>query len=299
MNTLTFEIIKDIAKAKEYWDQFSPHLSIYDEWDFRYCFYQFQNHELFFYVGFLDGKPIGLMPLAKSEKENCLEFFGGDYMEDNKVFLDKKYNEYIPAFYNAITIPAALLDITGTDKFTSELSLEDYSYHADLTNITDQNGFIETYFSGKSKKNLKYDLRKVTDHTIEIISNQFSDLELMFKQNIHVFKHDSWFKEEHMQDMFAKVIQLSYPIYFFTYIVDGQKQGTSLSVQYKNTLLLINYSSDKDQTPNLGKYIILHTIGNALNHGITTFEAGVGDCNWKKHWGLFKKPQYKYYFNFP
>jgi hypothetical protein len=134
---------------------------------------------------------------------------------------------------------------------------------------------------------------------VEILTNQFEDLELMFKQNIQIFKHDSWFKEKHMQDMFVKVSQLPYPVYFFTYIIDGQKLGTSFSIEFKNKLLFINYSSDKIKVPNLGKYIILDTIENAINHNIQYFDAGVGDCNWKKHWGLHTKPQYKYYYRFP
>ncbi|HLL60730.1 MAG TPA: GNAT family N-acetyltransferase, partial [Candidatus Nitrosocosmicus sp.] len=152
--------------------------------------------------------------------------------------------------------------------------------------------------TGKSKKNLKHEMKKINENTIEIIKNNLNDLELMFKLNVNEFGENSWFESAHMQDVFCEILKLKYDIYLFTYLINGVKQGVSLSLKYKNRMLLLNYNSNKSNVPNLGKYIILHTMQNAIDEGSLYFDVGIGDCNWKEHWHFEKRALHKYYFNY-
>ncbi|HLL61074.1 MAG TPA: hypothetical protein VK338_05125, partial [Candidatus Nitrosocosmicus sp.] len=147
MNNLSFEIIKSLDTAQYYWDLLSPGESIFDEWDFRYCFYKKLNLPLFFYVGFTKNVPIGLLPLQYSTIDDCLEFFGGDYMEDNKIFIKYGYEKNIIDFYKSINQPAALIEISGDDPYTKSLPIDDYTYFYNLTNIAHTNQFIDNNFT--------------------------------------------------------------------------------------------------------------------------------------------------------
>jgi cell division protein FtsI/penicillin-binding protein 2 len=98
-NKLSFKVIKDIEEAKKWWEYFTPHQVIFDEWEFRYCFYKYFNYDLHFYLGFIKDEPIGLLPLQYDPERKYLEFFGGPPMDDNDVFIKTGYEKYVKNFF--------------------------------------------------------------------------------------------------------------------------------------------------------------------------------------------------------
>ena len=111
MENITFRIIYDINEAQEYWEKFSFKETLFDLWVFRHSFYKYDNFPIYFIVGEIDGQPIGLLPLQRDTTNNFLQFFGGYWMEDNKVFIRPEYMHLIPQFYDQIKEPAKLVGI--------------------------------------------------------------------------------------------------------------------------------------------------------------------------------------------
>jgi hypothetical protein len=142
-STVTFTC--DPAQAEKLWRLFSPQETIYDDWQFRALFHKYHQHELQFYVGYQNDEPVGFLPLQYNAIEKHLEFWGGSYMEDNRVFIKTGFEQYIPEFYKNIPSKATLGYIRGTDPFTTQLPLEDYKYILPLQGISSIEDFIKKY----------------------------------------------------------------------------------------------------------------------------------------------------------
>ena len=90
---MSFQIkkITVLEEAQYYWSLLTPNQTIFDTWEFRYCAYTFSSDKLAFYLGIVDNEPVGLLPLQYTVEAGYLEFFGGSFMEDNKLFLKKGF----------------------------------------------------------------------------------------------------------------------------------------------------------------------------------------------------------------
>ena len=129
-------VVKDLPEAERLWQLLSPQTTIYDSWEFRYCFYKYFNFELFFYVAYDDATPVALLPLQYNSDTGWLEFFGGDnYMEDNRVFVKPGYESIIPKIYASVDRPAKLEFIIGGKLNTSPFSSVSTGYLLNSLNM--------------------------------------------------------------------------------------------------------------------------------------------------------------------
>jgi hypothetical protein len=292
-SSLRFEIIKDLDKARDMWNMFTPRETIYDEWDFRYCFYKYFNYELFFYVGYVNDEPIGLLPLQWNPEKKYLEFFGGDYMEDNRVYMKKENEGYIPEFYGQIDRRAELNYIRGDDTFTAALPLKDYKYILPLTSLTDSNNYIQQYFRGETKKKMIKRIRKVAEENkIEVIHNNFEDIELLFCYNEEHFKEESSFHWPYRKEVFRDLLRPPFDPHLTTYIIEGGKKAISLALISNGVYESFNTGISKDAPKNLASYIHCHKIDQALALKAILFDAFTADYGWKEHWRFHKIPEY-------
>lgn len=55
---IAIELVKNPPEAQVIWNKLTPNITIYDTWEFRYCFYKYENSELFFYTAYENGEPI-------------------------------------------------------------------------------------------------------------------------------------------------------------------------------------------------------------------------------------------------
>lgn len=293
MTNFSVKIITDPKEAEKLWQLLSPKENIYDLWDFRYCFYKYDNYELNFYAGYVDGELMGLMPLQYDSK-GYLDYFGGDFMESNRIFTKPGYENYIPNFYASIERIAKLDDIVGSDEFTQKLDMEDYKYTLNLDSLKKYNDFIEKYLSGKAKKNLKREIKQIKENELKITENDFGDLDLLIDLNISNFKDDSYFVLPNWRQTFHDLIKLNFDFYLITISVNGKKQAVSLSILYNGVYSVLAVGSSRE-VPNIGKYLTLKNFQKAIDLKAKTIDFGMGDCGWKKHWNLEKTPQFEFY----
>lgn len=288
--SLDFKVIKDLSRAKDAWKQLSPNETLWDDWDFRYCFYKYYNFELFFYTGELNGEIIGVLPLQFNPETKALEFFGGKYMEENKILIKKGFEKFIPDFYKQIRKKAALDDISGQDTFTQSLPLHEYKYVYNLSGISTLEEFIDKYFDPDSRKKK----RRLLKEAAEIIYNNFADLELMFELNLKNFGQESSFNWPFRKEIFRDLVKLNFEPILFTAIIEGKKEAVAVAIKYKDKFVSLNSGVNSDSFPWLEKYLILKKVAKAIELKCRIFDACVGNCGWKENWHLEKIPQFKY-----
>lgn len=295
MKKFEIKIIKDIKEAKRAWNALTANETLYDNWDYRYCFYKYYNYELFFYAGYLDGKLIGLLPLQYNSDDGCIEFFAEEFTESNHVLIKPGNERFIAGLYKAVKPGTKLLYIIKDNEFLNGFRLEEYKYVINLTKIKNSSDYIESVFQGKEKKNIKREIRIIGEKNPEIAVNGAGDLPILFDLNIKNFGKDSNFNLINWRKGTADLLRLDFNIHILAITIDGKKQAVSLVIFYNNVYYLLATGSNNKDVPNLGKYLIVKNIDYAKNLGATALDASIGDCHWKKRWHLDRIPQYKYY----
>lgn len=291
---IQFNLVKNIDEANHIWNLLTPRLTIYDEWEFRYCFYKYFNYPLHFYVGYVKEEPIGLLPLQYNEKENYLEFFGGSVMNDNRVLIKPGYEKYIKKFYNQINQKAKLEYIDGTDTFTKSLPIISYQYTLPLENLKNSDDYIENYYQGETRKKFIKRIKETQKIPHKILINQFEDIELIFELNINKFKEESSFLKPHRQEIYRDLLRTPFKPVLLTYVFNEKKQGASFALIYKDRFVSFNSGINSEEIKNIDSFARLERIDYAIKAGLKFFDALSGNCGWKENWHFYKIPQYKF-----
>lgn len=231
MSSFSTKIITNIKEAEDAWGKFSPKIHLQDDWDFRFAFYKFTGFPAHFYLGFVDDEPIGLMPLQYNQERDYLEAFGGIFMENNKVFIKPGFEKYISEFYRALENQKVRWeDILCEGEESGLLEFEDFTYYASFNDVDNFNDYLNKFLSGKSRKNLRRELAAVEREGVEVVMNNFSDLDYLFQWSIKIFGNDSWFCEPFMKEAFEALVQSPLKIVLMSLRVKGEVEAVSFSI---------------------------------------------------------------------
>lgn len=309
MKYIEFKIVKDKTEAKKFWDLFSPHISIDDEWNFRYIWGKYLDLPLHFIVGFDNNKPIGLLALQKNHLKGLgpkllemdkpfLEFFGGVDTDDNKVFLAPGYEEDALQFLEQIHEPAILTSLSqqySVGKTVSTFYLD--RFMVDLNGITDINSYIDLHLSGKIRKNVKHELRrnKMEGYKVKIQNGDKNDLDLLFQFSINRFGEQSSFHMEYRRKAYREFFDY-FNVDIFKVILNGDVKAIVYGIIHNNTYTGINIGYDYD-IPNFGKFLFTSTIPRAVGLECKIYDVGQGDNGWKSRLHISQIPQYKLSLN--
>jgi len=295
MSEIKFEIVKDLSSAQKVWDMLTPRKTIYDEWEFRYCFYKYFKNELFFYTGYKNNELIGVLPLQFNSNDECLEYFGGSVMNDNRVLIKSGYESCIPAFFKTIKEKAKVEYLVGNDSFISELPIKGYRFILDLSKFGTIEEYIQNYFGSETRRTLRKSFRKIEERNVEILLNNFEDIELLFEYNIRHFKQESTFAScAYRKETFRDFLKLPYEPVLLTFIIDGEKEAVSFCLKYNNVYESFNTGTRTEEIKNLFAFMIMKNIELALKSNMSSYDALSGDLGWKEKWGFTKIPQYIY-----
>lgn len=295
MAQLRFSTVTDIKEAQALWNAFTPDRFINDVWAVRYCFYKYFNYPLSFYVGYDGDTAVGILPLQYNTDENYLEFFGGYYFSDNNAFVKSGYESSIPDFYHLVDRPCKLTEIVGTDPFTASLPVQYNRYVLDLGPYPSYQEYIQNHFQVKDRTNFKRKMRAMEREPVEIVKNNFADLDLLIKLNIKHFGDKSFFNKPFRREyIFHDLLKEPLNFQLLTFVVNGKKEAVSLAVLYHDTYTFIHYGRTMEPYQHLGTYITMKNIENAIALGARWFDAGAEDFGWKESWGLGKIPLHIY-----
>lgn len=288
---LEFEIIEDLQKAREIWNEFSYKEHIYDDWDFRYCFYKYFNFPLRFYVAYFDSKPVGFLPLQYNTEKKYLEFFGGTFMEDNRAYFKKGFESCLSQAYSSLDGPARLEDIVGEDAFTKSLRVLEYKYVARLEGIKTLDEYLERIFKSRTRKKFKKRFDSMAAEGIRVIENRFGDVDAMMDLNIKIFGNESSFLKPHRREIFRDLLKLPLEFHMLSFEIKGKLEAVSLAFKHKDIFVGINAGINKENYPDLGTYVILTRLEKAISLGVKAYDAGIGDLGWKENWHFERVPQ--------
>jgi len=298
MEQINYQIITDPDQARQLWEQFSSNELLFDTWEFRNCFYKLDNFPLYFIVGYDQGAPVGLLGLQRNTEHNYLEFFGGSWMEDNKVLVKAGYEAAVPDFYAQIKEPAHLIAINSPDVFSQGLPLDDYKFQLDLTNYKTYWDFIEDKFNKKGQDTFRRKIKKIETNQIEVIENNNPDIEKLIEFNIKTFGDDSSFNNEKRKIVYRDFLNLSFEKYLMTIKVNGVIQSVSLNLKHNGIMYYLNAGSNNEEIPNLGSYTLLIDIQKSIDTGCRIFDALMISYNWKERWHFNMVPYHKFNFNY-
>jgi len=296
---LEFKVITDLETARQLWNELSPGESIFDLWDFRYCFYKHDPYPLYFIAAYesqsnSDANLVGLMPLDRHPKFGY-EFLAEDPCEESRPFVRPGREDLIPQLYELVPAPAKFFDITGDDPFTIKLPLEDYKYILPLKSINNFSDFLETRLSAKRRRSFVKEIEalKAQGVTAKISPQSELDLELLFDFNLTNFSEESYLRE-HERAPWRDLIKLPLDWRLVVLEIAGRKQAVSLSALYNGEWHYLITGVNFKEFPGLGKYLTMVNLEMALASGAKIFDAGLGDCGWKKLWHFDEKPQYEF-----
>jgi len=293
-------LVTSLEEAEKLWRRLSPQRTIFDDWDFRACFYKYNPHPLRFYVAQEkmasgDFEAVGLLPLML-HPEHGLEFFAEDPCEENRVFTRAGYERVIPDLYGQIQEKAQFLDISGEDDFTRQLELEDYKYLLPLDGLKSFDDFLDKRLSAKRRRGLRSELARLAVEKVETYLfnvNGRDDLDQLFAFNLKTFGLESYLIKEE-QPAWRDIWQKFPGARLSVLTIGGESQAVSLSIIYNNHWHYLITGVNFQDWPGLGKYLVKANIEEAIVAGCTMFDAGLGDCGWKDIWHLDRLPQYQF-----
>lgn len=298
--------ITDLEGAKKCWEKISYNERITDNWDFRYFFYKYQNFALYFYTVELSEKPgeiVGLLPL-QLDPVHGLEFFAEEVSNYNRPFVKPGFEYVIPDLYKIIDQKAQLFYIAGADDFTKNLPICEYEYSLDLKILKSFDDFLMTNLISKRRRNLSKELLNIEKLNLEsnIKNNQeegWSEyMRILFKFNINTHKEESYLNSLDEQKYYFELLKLPYQWRLAVVEIDKEIQAISLSALYNNIWYYLLTGVNFKVYPGLGKYLQKINIEQAINEKAESFNAGQGDCNWKKLWHLDELPLYEFEYGF-
>lgn len=296
MANLTFSLVQDLAAAEKLWRQFSPNQTPYDDWAYRSSFYLPTKFPLHFYLGQLENQPIGLLALQFNPQKNALEFFGGSFMEYNHVLILPEHQFLAIEFYRHLIGEAQeniiLRDLIDGDDSLPGYEPYDQTFTLDLSQFKTTDEFFQQKFSSKSRNSFRRKFRQL-EKKIEIIENNFEDLDLLIEYNKTRFGQESSFQDPAQIETFHLFPKLELDFILQTFVVNGSKEAVSLSLAYHDIFLYIMAGTNLSRYPNLGSYLVLKAIEKGLAKDKNTFDAGRNPSGWKDRWHLDPHPVYR------
>ncbi|MCX6797864.1 MAG: GNAT family N-acetyltransferase [Candidatus Falkowbacteria bacterium] len=294
---LEFKVITDLETAQQLWNELSPKESLFDLWDFRYCFYKYEPYPLYFIAAY-DKQAIettelvGLMPLERHPQYGY-EFLAEDACEESRPFVKPGRDDLIPLLYREVPVPAKFFDISGNDAFTSQLPLEDYKYVLPLGELKDTEDYFQKSFSSKGARIKRY-LKKIDHLGVEIIEDNPANIEALFLLNENNFGVESYLNEAGRRGWRDLLMP---PNNFLTHLISLRINGlivaASFAIFYNDIYYGLISGSDRSFS-GLGQYLNKLMLDKAFSLRAKLFDAGLGDCNWKEAWHLARRPQYKF-----
>lgn len=288
-------IIRELAGAERLWKSLSPRECLYDDWDFRLAFFEPSGAAPYFAAVYQDARPLALLPLQE-RPDGTLEFFGGSFMEDNRVFVRAGFEALASRLYRSLPAPVELNDIGTRDPSRALFDPEPYpGYVHQLDGLAAGEDFLERNFRSKSKANLKKSFRQLQERwNIRVQPGAANDLDLLFELNIRNFGEDSAFRSPARQAAFRNLYERSPEPVLLTLLADDRKIGASFSLGFGASYVYLNAGVRHDEYSGAGSYLIFANIEEAIKRGKTLFDAGVEDLGWKERWHLTPVPRYRF-----
>lgn len=285
--------VNNLEECKKIWYQMVDIKTLYDHWEIRTAFYN-PKYVPEFYLAYEGSELVGLLPLQNNTDKGYLEFYGGDFMENNRIYATRDVEEMSRNFLENIDKKVKLSSLLGENTYIQSLTFHDSTYDLDLTKFNSLEDFIDNHFNARKRKAFRRILREFEEipHTIEY--DRWDDLELMMFLNMERFDEDSAFNDKARRDAFRNLVDADLKVRMMSIMVDNKPQNVNVFIEFRGTFYAVMSGTNIELEYDLRKYALLRKFEYAIENKFKIFDAGRNDCNWKEFWHLTPHPLYIY-----
>jgi len=277
MHIMNAIFVENIDECEKLWEEFSPHLSIFDGWDFRVSFWEFYKYNPYFVLLVEDNQNVGLIPLWYISDKNKYFWFGDigddfDWQEENSFWVkDEKYLKSLIDVCPKSTVlnnlkESACAFLAGDKRLAKTLPKQTLM----MDGIYSVDDFFMT-LPKKLRENLRRDKKRIESLNPEIVFDNIDDFSKLVKFNIDKFD-DSPLKDERFVKTFNRIIEKGqngeiYRSRMISVKVDGEVVGVDLNFIFKDIYLTLLCGNDTKKCPGIGHYLTMLDMQDALSLG--------------------------------
>lgn len=293
LKSLQVGVVSQIDECHQLWKRFSPHLTLFDTWDFRLAFWKAYHHTPYFIVLKKDLEEFSFLPLWYEEDEKRYTWFGSTWQEENKFFV--KDPLFIPLLL-AICPSPALLNAISTElplwvEKVIKLKRDDPKYILSLNVIRSADDYLAT-LKKKKRYNLKRDRRIIEAQNPRIIFDGFSDFETLVNLSIKRFQEkgeDTDWEDSRRIETFRQVIKLgqrgcAYKVRMLTVVIGNKAAAVDLIALFNGCYYPLKCGYDVKNFPGIGNYVNLLEIEDAISLGMKKMDFLEIGYGWKDKW---------------
>lgn len=288
-------IVKDIDSCAKIWMSSVEPVHFFDEWDYRMCFFDKDRFDPHFVV-LDDDKSVArsVLPLWSHKRNGYLEFFGGEFMEFNRIIASDRGSA--SRLLGNLDGDYWLAYMAPSEKRLADLSPCGSRFLLDLRKV----GFsIDNYFdsfSGKHRKNLKNDIKRLAQQGFVVARNRLEDLDRMISLNVSRFGNDSFLAESWFVDglkRFVSAANTKGHLEMLSILIHGKPESVQIGMMYNKRYSVILGGNNMD-IPNIGKLMIIEHIKNAIRLKADIIDFLCTDSGWKRLWNLEEEGVYEF-----
>lgn len=294
-------ICKDPDEAGRLWQNNWPQTCLFDLWPVRACFDRAYQRPLYFLVIQEYGECRGMMALSWIEEEHCFGHFPGElwhgktWLEQNKIpaaspEVFQMLWELAPAetAIRYLNNPGRMAN--GFDVCVDEIGYLFYPRQAGCS--------FETYwqtFSGKSRKNIRHELKRLEARGVSHRFDHLPDIDLMLRMNLESFGSESYFSDPRFFEAFSELaawLHDSRMLRVTTVLVGGEVAAVDMGAVWRNTYTVLA-GGTRPEFPGVAKLINLHHLEWSCRQRFAWVDFLCGEFNWKNRFHLFPRPLYQ------
>jgi len=286
---LTVKVHSSVEECNLLWKKFSKKQTLFDEWDFRYAWYEGYQCPLYFYTVYEGKKPLAVLPLWYDDEKKQYLWFGSDWMENNYFFVED------PKFINLLLriIPRPFF-LNGLKEKSYDIELDEVKVipddHKFFKNIR-QFSHIDAYLATLGKKhryNLKRDYQRIMDLSPRIEISNSSDFN-EFKHVIELSKHrfapedENDLEEDARVETYRAILKNSgtYKTKFIKVYIQNYLAAVDFNILYKNIYYTPRGANDIHRFPGIGNFMTYLEFEDAIKDGFGILDCLQIDYSWK------------------
>ena len=294
------EIVSEIKRCQELWQELSSHKTLFDTWEFRYAFYLGYHYRPYFILLKNQKENLALLPLWYDEDEKRYVWFGSDWQEEVRFF--SKDPQYIPLLISVAPSPLLLNAISPKSAFLLGRSVsfepDSAKYVLHLEKFSNHEDYLAT-LKKNERHSMRKDRRRIEGQNPEIITDNFSDfdslVEISKKRLTEKNKVPDW-QDPRRIETFRQVINLggrSYKNRMITVKINGKVAGVDLICLFNNTYFAVKCGYNVAEFPGIGNFFNLIEIDDAIKLGMKKIDFLQNNYTWKSRW-FEAVPLFKY-----
>lgn len=296
-------IINNLEDVEQIWGTLVVPDTLYDEYAFRFSFFDSEESDLYVAVDSLH-RPQVLLPLEQNKKTKTIRFIGTPFLERNRGFHASKSTADLVQLYEKViaTKLCELDDIATSDPVTkTQLTVGDESAYIydfakqKVSSVSDLHSIVSTRLAERLVTAESYIDREIC---IEDVS-QNETVDVLKEISFERFGEDSWLENPVISNAVRKLPQITttQPLEVVSRILvtkTGHSVGGHIGIVHNNTYYtLFSAARYAEALPEIGTLVHVTAFKMALESNCSYLDTGLGDCGWKTRWGFETVPQFK------